>query len=61
MYANSLKYLFMKFINWERKGNFKFLHVITNTILSDLAGGMVHTIWLYCHMAASFHTIATYV
>jgi len=23
MYANSLKYLFMKFINWERKGNFK--------------------------------------
>jgi len=23
MYANSLTYLFMKFINWERKGNFK--------------------------------------
>jgi len=23
MYANSLIYLFMKFINWERKGNFK--------------------------------------
>ena len=24
MYANSLKYLFMNYINWERKGNFKF-------------------------------------
>jgi len=23
MYANSLIYLFMKFVNWERKGNFK--------------------------------------
>jgi len=22
MYANSLKYIFMKFINWEQKGNF---------------------------------------
>ena len=22
MYANSLKYFFMKFINWEQKGNF---------------------------------------
>ena len=27
MYANSLKYLFRKFINWERKGNFNYLFV----------------------------------
>jgi len=27
MYANSLKYLFMKFISWERKGNFKTVFV----------------------------------
>jgi len=25
MYANSLKYLFIHFMNWERNGNFKFL------------------------------------
>ena len=25
MYANSLNIYFMKIINWERKGNFKFL------------------------------------
>jgi len=23
MYDNSLKYVFMKFLNWERKGNFE--------------------------------------
>jgi len=26
MYANSLKYLFMKFNNWERKDNFKCVY-----------------------------------
>ena len=30
MYANFLKYLLMKFINWERKGNFKLcLSILT--------------------------------
>jgi len=27
MYANSLQYLFRKFINWEQKGNIKVITV----------------------------------
>jgi len=39
MYANSLSYQsFMKFINWEQKGNFKhrLIRIMLRTELSDI-------------------------